>query len=92
MNEKYHGWKKECLNILRTKFDSENKKFKKDDVPFGEIEVLRENLELIKRRVGLEHVEILSVTHPDAVIKAGRYASLIKQTPPSPGCNLMLFP
>ncbi|GFY80548.1 ATP binding/leucine-tRNA ligases/aminoacyl-tRNA ligase [Actinidia rufa] len=95
VNEQYDGWKKECLNILRSKFDSvtctfvpdpeivealrqspigqdanfkQNQKqcmpflrFKKDEVmavgvqaldlrlPFGEMAVLEENSELIKR-------------------------------------------
>ncbi|KAL9997480.1 putative leucine--tRNA ligase [Helianthus debilis subsp. tardiflorus] len=137
VNEQYDGWKRECLNILRDKFDSQNRKFapdqeilqalqqstvgqegnfkqiqklcmpflrfKKDEVmtlgtqaldlrlPFGEIEVLQENLELIKRQIGLEHVEILSATDSDAVSKAGRHASLLKQTPPSPGSPTAIF-
>ncbi|KVH87486.1 Aminoacyl-tRNA synthetase, class 1a, anticodon-binding [Cynara cardunculus var. scolymus] len=137
VNEQYDGWKRECLNILRDKYDSLNRKFapdqeilqalqqsaigqegnfkqtqklcmpflrfKKDEVmtlgvqaldlrlPFGEIEVLQENLELVKRQIGLEHVEILSATDPDAVIRAGRHASLLKQTPPSPGSPTSIF-
>ncbi|PWA72632.1 leucine--tRNA ligase, cytoplasmic [Artemisia annua] len=137
VNEQYDGWRKECLNILRDKFDSANSKFapdkeilqallesaigqegdfkktqklcmpflsfKKDEVmqlgvqaldlklPFGEIEVLKENLELIKRQIGLEQVEVLSAADPDAAIKAGRYASLLKQSPPSPGSPTSIF-
>ena len=83
-----------CMPFLR---------FKKDEVmqlgvqaldlklPFGEIEVLKENLELIKRQIGLEHVEVLSAADPDAAIKAGRYASLLKQSPPSPGSPTSIF-
>ncbi|XP_071701876.1 leucine--tRNA ligase, cytoplasmic-like [Rutidosis leptorrhynchoides] len=137
VNEQYDGWKRECLNILRDKFDTQTRKFapdqeilqalqnsevgktenfkqtlkqcmpflrfKKDEVmtlgvqaldlklPFGEIEVLQENLELIKRHIGLEHVEILSATDPNAVLKAGRHASLLKQAPPSPGSPTAIF-
>ncbi|KAD3640407.1 hypothetical protein E3N88_29630 [Mikania micrantha] len=137
VNEQYDGWKRECLNILRDKFDSQNRKFasdqeilqalqqsavgqegnfkqiqklcmpflrfKKDEVmilgiqaldlklSFGEIEVLQENLELIKRQIGLDHLEILSATDSGAVIKAGRHASLLKQTPPSPGSPTAIF-
>ncbi|CAA0820552.1 Unknown protein [Striga hermonthica] len=106
VNEQYDGWKKECLNILKRKFDSATctfapdqeilselaksdvgqsgnfkqiqklcmpfLRFKKDEVkavgvqaldlklPFGEIEVLVENVELIKRQLGLEHLEVVS--------------------------------
>nr|GEX26532.1 E3 ubiquitin-protein ligase UPL1-like [Tanacetum cinerariifolium] len=56
-----------------------------------EIDVLKENLELIKRQIGLEHVEVLSVADLDAAIKAGRYASLLKQSPPSPGSPTSIF-
>ncbi|XP_071736877.1 leucine--tRNA ligase, cytoplasmic-like [Rutidosis leptorrhynchoides] len=139
VNEQYDGWKRECLNILRNKFDTQNRKFasdaemiqvlqksevvqkennnfkqtlkkcmpflkfKKDEtltlgvqaldlrLPFGEIEVFQENLELIKKQLGLEKVEILSVTDPDAVIKAGRHANLLNQAPPSPGSPTAIF-
>ncbi|KAF8411921.1 hypothetical protein HHK36_004479 [Tetracentron sinense] len=83
-----------CMPFLR---------FKKDEavavgvhaldlkLPFGEIEVLQENLELIKRQLGLEHVEVLSATDPDAVSKAGPYISLLNQNPPSPGNPTTIF-
>nr|GEX86726.1 leucine--tRNA ligase, cytoplasmic-like [Tanacetum cinerariifolium] len=60
-------------------------------LPFGEIEVLKENLKLIKRQISLEHVKVLSVADLDAAIKAGRYASLLKQSPPSPGSPTFIF-
>ncbi|GJZ24741.1 leucine--tRNA ligase, cytoplasmic-like protein, partial [Tanacetum coccineum] len=60
-------------------------------LPFGEIEVLRKNSELIKRQIGLEHVEVLSAADPDAAIKAGPYASLLKQSPPTPGPPTCIF-
>lgn len=137
VNEQYDGWKRECLNILRDKFDSENctfapdqeilkalqqssigkegnfkqtqklcmpfMRFKKDEVaavgvqaldlnlPFGEMKVLVENLELIKRQLGLEKVEVLSPTDPDAIAKVGPNASLLKQNPPSPGNPTAIF-
>ncbi|KAI3879279.1 hypothetical protein MKW92_048286 [Papaver armeniacum] len=78
-------------------------KFKKDEalsvgiqaldlkLPFGEMEVLRENLELIKRHLGLEHVEVLDALDADDIIKAGQHAILLKQTPPSPGSPTSIF-
>lgn len=137
VNEQYDGWKKECLNILRRKFDGTTHtfapdqeilkalqlsplgqegnfkqtqklcmpflRFKKEEVkavgvhaldlklPFGEFEVLEKNLELIKRQLGLEQVEILSAIDPNAVGRAGRHASLLNQNPPSPGAPTAIF-
>ncbi|XP_031274457.1 leucine--tRNA ligase, cytoplasmic-like [Pistacia vera] len=83
-----------CMPFLR---------FKKDEaitigphaldlkLPFGEIDVLQENLDLIKRQLGLEEVEILSAADPDAVAKAGSLASLLSQNPPSPGNPTAIF-
>jgi leucyl-tRNA synthetase len=138
VNEQYDGWKKECLNILRSKFDSVSCNFasdkeilqalqeseigkegnfkqtqklcmpflryKKEEVltsvgiqaldlklPFGEIAVLQENLELIKRQLALENLEILSATDPDALSRAGIHGALLKQNPPSPGNPTAIF-
>ncbi|XP_047325118.1 leucine--tRNA ligase, cytoplasmic-like [Impatiens glandulifera] len=137
VNEQYDGWKKECLNILQSKFVRETggfspdqeileelkkslvgqegnfkqiqklcmpfMRFKKDEVatvgfqaldfklPFGEIDVLVENSELIKRQLGLEQLEILSMTDPNAVLRAGSFATLLKQSPPSPGNPTAIF-
>lgn len=83
-----------CMPFLR---------FKKDEaitlgpqaldlkLPFGEIEVLTENLGYIKRQLGLEEVEILSATDPDARSKAGSLSSLLDQNPPSPGQPTAIF-
>ncbi|XP_010251893.1 PREDICTED: leucine--tRNA ligase, cytoplasmic-like [Nelumbo nucifera] len=83
-----------CMPFLR---------FKKDEVlsvgvhaldlrlPFGEIDVLEENLDLIKRQLGLDHVEVLSAIDPDAVRKAGSHVSLLNQNPPSPGNPTAIF-
>ena len=83
-----------CMPFLR---------FKKDEavalgaqalelrLPFGEIEVLQENLDLIRRQIGLEEVEILSATDPDALAKAGTLVSLLNQNPPSPGNPTAIF-
>ncbi|KAK9017558.1 hypothetical protein V6N11_080036 [Hibiscus sabdariffa] len=83
-----------CMPFLR---------FKKDEaikigaqaldlkLPFGEIEVLRENLDLIKRQLGLQEVEVLSFTDPDADEKAGSLASLLRQNSPSPGNPTAIF-
>ena len=60
-------------------------------LPFGEVEVLEENLELIKRQIGLEEVEVLSASDPDAVKKAGEYVSVLNQNSPSPGNPTAIF-
>lgn len=54
-------------------------------LPFGEMEVLQENLDLIKMELGVEHVEVLSAIHLDDLAKAGPLVSLLNQSPPSPG-------
>ncbi|KAM3364414.1 hypothetical protein ACQJBY_014639 [Aegilops geniculata] len=53
-------------------------------LPFGEINVLEENLELIRRQLGLEHVEVLPVFDGAARAKAGKHASVLDKNPPSP--------
>ncbi|CAH8255147.1 unnamed protein product [Arabidopsis lyrata] len=60
-------------------------------LPFGEIEVLESNKDLIKRQVGLEEVEVYSASKPDDVSKAGPHASLLKKNPPSPGNPTAIF-
>ncbi|KAG6781884.1 hypothetical protein POTOM_011269 [Populus tomentosa] len=137
VNEEFDGWKAECLNILRSKFDRKTGTFapdeeilealqkssvgqdanfkkvqklcmpflrlKKDEaiaigaqalnlkLPFGEIEVLQENMDLIKRQIGLGSVEILSATDHDAKAKAGALSSVLDQNPPSPGNPTAVF-
>ncbi|KAJ0976469.1 hypothetical protein J5N97_018434 [Dioscorea zingiberensis] len=83
-----------CIPFLR---------FKKDEavavgpqaldlkLPFGEIKVLQENIDLIKRQLGLEHVEILSASDDAACSKAGPHISLLTQNPPSPGNPMSIF-
>nr|CAD1838835.1 unnamed protein product [Ananas comosus var. bracteatus] len=78
-------------------------KFKKDEtkdvgpraldlkLPFGEMEVLRENTDLIKRQLGLEHVEILDPSDEASRSKAGTHVSLLTQNPPSPGNPVAIF-
>lgn len=58
---------------------------------FGEIDVLLENLDLIKRQLGIESVEILSATDPAATDRAGSLKSLLKQNPASPGNPSAIF-
>ncbi|KAK9291485.1 hypothetical protein L1049_019433 [Liquidambar formosana] len=59
--------------------------------PFGEIEVLQENLDLIKRQLGIEQLEVLSATDPNALAKAGPLVSLLDKKPPSPGKPIAIF-
>ncbi|KAK6797086.1 hypothetical protein RDI58_004787 [Solanum bulbocastanum] len=76
-------------------------RFKKDEVavgvqaldlrhPFGEIEVLEKNSDLIKRQLGLERLEILSMID-DALERAGPHAAVVRQNPPSPGNPTAIF-
>ncbi|KQJ97799.1 hypothetical protein BRADI_3g33360v3 [Brachypodium distachyon] len=70
-------------------------RFKKDDartmgpqalnlkLPFGEMDVLEENLELIKMQLSLEHVEVLSALDGAALAIAGRHVSVLNKNPPS---------
>ncbi|VFR01830.1 unnamed protein product [Cuscuta campestris] len=86
-----------CMPFLR---------FKKDEalklgvhaldlkLPFGEIQILEENKELIRLQLGqmgVEEVEVLSSTDPDARSKAGSFASLLNQNPPTPGNPTAIF-
>lgn len=83
-----------CMPFLR---------FKKDEVkavgvhaldlklPFGEIEVLTENLQLIQRQLGLERVEVLSAADANAVTRAGDHAAVLNSNPPSPGAPTAIF-
>ncbi|EYU39643.1 hypothetical protein MIMGU_mgv11b016468mg [Erythranthe guttata] len=78
-------------------------KFKKDEVrdvgvhaldlrlPFGETDILVENIWLIKRKLGLEFVEVLCVRDGDAVARAGEHASVLNANPPSPGKPTAIF-
>ncbi|OMO69557.1 hypothetical protein CCACVL1_19410 [Corchorus capsularis] len=60
-------------------------------LPFVESEVLRENLDLIKRQLGLEEVEVMSATDPAASAQVGPLASLLQQNPTSPGNPTAIF-
>ncbi|KAL1316677.1 hypothetical protein HN51_068846 [Arachis hypogaea] len=137
VNEEFDGWKADCLNILRSKFDEGTRTFAPDSeilealqqsplgqssnfkqvqkqcmpflrhqkgeaiklgpqaldlrLPFGEIEVLKENLDLIKRQIGLEDVEILSVTDADSLAKAGSLRPVLEKNPPTPGNPTAIF-
>ncbi|KAJ7558533.1 hypothetical protein O6H91_04G044500 [Diphasiastrum complanatum] len=78
-------------------------KFKKDEtlsvgpqalelkLPFEELQVLEENVELIKRQLGLLHVAIYSITDADAVARAGAQVSHLRQSPPFPGNPVAVF-
>ncbi|CAJ2673655.1 unnamed protein product [Trifolium pratense] len=110
VNEQFDGWKAECLNILWNNFNKDTRTFAPDSdimealqqrpqaldlrLPFGEIEVLQENLDLIKRQIGSKDVEdlkILSAADADSVAKAGSNASVLRDNPPSPGSPTAIF-
>ncbi|KAL5718286.1 leucine--tRNA ligase [Ranunculus cassubicifolius] len=56
-------------------------------LPFGEEEVLRENLELIQTQLGLERLEVISVSNDGA----GQHVELLRNDPPSPGRPTAIF-
>ncbi|KAI3848056.1 hypothetical protein MKX03_026841 [Papaver bracteatum] len=60
-------------------------------LPFGEMEVLQENQELIRRHLGLEQVLVLNASKEDDIEIAGQHAILLQQTPPSPGSPTSIF-
>ncbi|CAD6249899.1 unnamed protein product [Miscanthus lutarioriparius] len=60
-------------------------------LPFSEMDVLGENLEPIKRQLGLEHVEVLPASDEAVRAKAGEHASLLEEKPPSPGKPTAIF-
>jgi len=78
-------------------------RFKKDDarevgpqalvlkLAFSEMDVLQENLELIKRQLGLEQVEVLPASDEAAHDRAGEHVSLLEKNPPSPGNPVAIF-
>ncbi|KAF9605935.1 hypothetical protein IFM89_021083 [Coptis chinensis] len=57
----------------------------------GEIEVLWENLDLIKRQLGLEHVEVFSANDEGAQGRAGQHGELLRSTPLSSGSPTPIF-
>ncbi|XP_077231857.1 ATP binding/leucine-tRNA ligases/aminoacyl-tRNA ligase [Tasmannia lanceolata] len=85
---------KECMPFL---------KFKKDEalsvglhaldlkLPFGEIEVLKENSNLILRQLGLEHVEVIDASADVSFSRAGPHSSVLQKNPPSPGNPISIF-
>ena len=85
---------KECMPFV---------KFKKDEVntvgsqaldlrlPFGEIEVLRENVDLIRRQLQLENVEVLDFNDEVAVERAGSFRQLLLLNRPEPGQPTAIF-
>lgn len=58
---------------------------------FSEMDVLQENLELIKRQLGLEQVEVLPASDEAAHDRAGEHVSLLEKNPPSPGNPVAIF-
>lgn len=86
--------KKTCSSFL---------KFKKDEalavgshaldvkLPFGEMQVLQENVELIQRQLGLEELSIFSFSDSSALQMVGSRISILNQSPPSPGSPVAIF-
>lgn len=86
--------KKTCSSFL---------KFKKDEalavgshaldvkLPFGEMQVIQENVELIQRQLGLEELSIFSFSDSRALQMVGSRISILNQTPPSPGSPVAIF-
>lgn len=78
-------------------------KFKKDEtlavgehaldlkLPFGEIQVLEENLDFITSQLLLEKVKIYSYSDADALAMAGAQQTQLKQKPPTPGNPVAAF-
>ncbi|GLT73338.1 hypothetical protein SLA2020_452060 [Shorea laevis] len=107
VNEQFDGWKAECLKILQSKFDRKTSTFAPDkeilealkNSTVGQAKDFKqtqklcppENLDLIKRQLSLEEVEILSATDPNAPAKAGPLVSLLNQNPPTPGNPTAIF-
>lgn len=60
-------------------------------LPFGELQVLKENHNLIKRQLGLDEVEIYSYTDASALQRAGPQLSQLQASPPSPGNPAVVF-
>lgn len=78
-------------------------KFKKDEtlavgehaldlkLPFGEMEVLKENLDFITSQLLLDNVKIYSFTDTDALEMAGSHKAQLNQSPPTPGNPVAAF-
>ena len=78
-------------------------KFKKDEtlavgehaldlkLPFGEMEVLKENLDFITSQLLLDNVRIYSFTDTDALEMAGSHKAQLNQSPPTPGNPVAAF-
>ncbi|XP_040374767.1 leucine--tRNA ligase, cytoplasmic [Rosa chinensis] len=60
-------------------------------LPFREIRVLLQNLDFIKREVGLDKVQVLSATNPEDLAKAGSPVKIIEAESSSPGNPAILF-
>eukprot|EP00262_Sarcandra_glabra_P007379 TRINITY_DN20126_c0_g1_i1.p1 TRINITY_DN20126_c0_g1~~TRINITY_DN20126_c0_g1_i1.p1 ORF type:complete len:1097 (+),score=206.89 TRINITY_DN20126_c0_g1_i1:282-3572(+) len=60
-------------------------------LPFGEIEVLQENVDLIERQLGLDCVEVLSAMDDVSCRKAGPHITVLRQNPPAPGDPISIF-
>ncbi|CAM6128985.1 unnamed protein product [Calypogeia fissa] len=60
-------------------------------LPFGELQVLTENSNLITRQLGLDSISIHSYTDNEALNNLGPRLSQLQQSPPSPGKPSVVF-
>ncbi|KAF6143371.1 hypothetical protein GIB67_001315 [Kingdonia uniflora] len=60
-------------------------------LPFDEVEVLTENVDLIKRQLGLKYLKVLSARVDGAASRAGTHSVLLIQNLPSPGNPTAIF-
>ncbi|KAJ4757913.1 hypothetical protein LUZ62_068288 [Rhynchospora pubera] len=84
--------KKECMPFVRFKMDEAVKVGPQAldlRLPSGEMEVLRENKELLKRQLGVEQLKILDARNASHVQKAGSHQHLVAQA--SPGNPAAVF-
>uniref|UniRef100_A0A1J3IX15 leucine--tRNA ligase n=2 Tax=Noccaea caerulescens TaxID=107243 RepID=A0A1J3IX15_NOCCA len=79
------------LKVMKDKAIAEGSQALSLRLPFGEMQVLESNKDLIKWQLGLEEVEIHDATDPNAASIAGRHAPLLNQNPPSPGRPTAFF-
>ena len=72
---------KQCMPFLRFKNDETlvaGHECLDVKLPFGEMQVMQENADLINRYIGIEKLEILFITDESAHNKSGSYVSVLR--------------